>query len=104
MLSVESPRLSSPSRRDRRRGSFTETTSISRNTPFKVSCDPVLGGRVDFGYGENSVSVPIYGYLQENDAESAPPLQVSKWSEAAAGLSQTLCERISESILRALNP
>src|ERR1700682_3541813 len=61
-----------------------ETTFVSQNTPFKVTCSPGTGGLVEFGYGENSVTVPIYGLLVDREAERAPPLGVIQRSVAAA--------------------
>jgi hypothetical protein len=81
-----------------------ETTFVSRNTPFKVSCSPSTGGLVEFGYGENSVSVPIYGWLDDREAESAPPLGVIESSVAAAALSKILCERISATLSKLVQP
>jgi hypothetical protein len=81
-----------------------ETTYVSRNTPFKVSCNPRTGGSVEFGYGENSVSVPIYGWLVDWEAEKAPPLGVIESSVAAATLSKTLCERISATLSKVVQP
>ena len=76
-----------------------EITFVSRNTPFKVTCDPVTGGRVEFAYGGGSVGVQIFGF-----AEDQPPLSVSKMSVAAADLSRVLCERISHSVSQILQP
>lgn len=81
----------------------SEATFVSRNTPFKVTCDPILGGRVDFGYGDNAVSLWIYGGY-DSTAEKEPSLGVSKYSVAAASLSLALCERITQSIVRTLQP
>jgi hypothetical protein len=81
-----------------------ETTFVSRNTPFKVSCSPGTGGLVEFGYGENSVTVPIYGLLVDREAERAPPLGVIQRSVAAAELSRTLCGRISAALSGIVQP
>ena len=81
-----------------------ETTFVSQNTPFKVSCSPSTGGSVEFGYGENSVTVPIYGWLVDRDAESPPPLGVNRSSVAATNLSRILCERIAASINKIVQP
>jgi hypothetical protein len=81
-----------------------ETTFVSRNTSFKVSCSPSTGGSVEFGYGENSVTVPIYGWLVDRDAESPPPLGVNRSSVAATNLSRILCERIAASINKIVQP
>ena len=59
---------------------------------------------VEFGYGENSVTVPIYGWLIGPDAESPPPLGVIGSSIAAANLSKTLCEHISLSLSKIVPP
>jgi hypothetical protein len=74
--------------------SISEATYVSRNTPYRVSCDPITGGTVEFGYGENPVMVSIYGLVVDGEAEAAPPLGVSSSSVAAAKLSRRLCERI----------
>jgi hypothetical protein len=81
-----------------------ETTFVSRNTPFKVSCNPGTGGLVEFGYGENSVTVPIYGLLVDRQTESSPPLGVIQTSVAAANLSRTLCKRISAALSKIVQP
>src|SRR4051812_31670226 len=41
-------------------GTIDDATYVSRNTPYKVSCDPITGGSVEFGYGENAVTAPVY--------------------------------------------
>ena len=58
---------------------------------------------IEFGYGENSVSVPIYGWFDRN-AENPPALGVIVSSVAAANLSRTLCERISLSLSKIVQP
>lgn len=80
-------------------------TLVSRNTPYQVRCDLIMGVSVEFGYGNNSVNVPIYGVRLFNlKAEKAPPLGVIKSSIAAVNLSRTLCERISVSLSRIMLP
>jgi hypothetical protein len=78
-----------------------ETIVVSRNTPFKVRCSPGSGS-IEFGYGENAVTVPVYGWFDDRDAE--PALGVIRSSVAAANLSKTLCERISDSMNKIVQP
>lgn len=80
---------------------YDETIFVSRNTPFKVRCSP-SSGSIEFGYGENAVTVPVYGWFDDRDAE--PPLGVISSSVAAANLSKTLCERISASVSKIVQP
>jgi hypothetical protein len=82
-----------------------EPKYLSRNTPYQVSCTPYLGGSIEFGYGENSTTVPIYGLLLDHrKTEMAPPLGVAESSIAAANLTKVLCERITVSLTRLLPP
>jgi len=82
-----------------------ESKYVSRNTPYQVSCSPVMGGSIEFGYGDNSITVPIYGVLLDRSkAESPPPLDVTNSSLAAANLSRALCERIAISLNKILLP
>ena len=80
-----------------------EARLVSRNTPYQVKCAP-MESWVEFGYGDNSVTVPIYGWLVDRDAESPPPLGVIGSSIAAANLSKTLCEHISLSLSKIVPP
>ena len=59
---------------------------------------------VEFGYGDNSVTVPIYGWSVDWQAESPPPLGVIESSVAAADLSRMLCEHISVSLSKIVSP
>ena len=78
------------------------TTLVSLNTPYKVSCDPMAGGSIEFGYGDSGILVPVYGAMAFR-AEPAPELGVIKSSVAAKALSRTLCERISMSLRRMIS-
>jgi hypothetical protein len=80
-----------------------ETRFVSRNTPYQVKCAP-MESSVEFGFGDNSVTVPIYGWLVDREAESPPPLGVIESSVAAASLSRMLCERISVSLSKIVSP
>jgi hypothetical protein len=80
-----------------------EARFVSRNTPYQVKCAP-MESLVEFGYGDNSVTVPIYGWIVDREAESPPPLGVIESSVAAANLSRTLCERISASLSKFVSP
>ena len=79
-----------------------ETTFVSRNTPYKVSCSPITGGSVVFGYGDDSITVRIYDLFYP--VSQSPHLGVIASSIAAANLSKTLCERISESTSKIMLP
>jgi hypothetical protein len=80
-----------------------EPKYLSRNTPYQVSCSPIMGGSIEFGYGENSTTVPIYGVLLDHSkVEKAPLLGVAESSIAAANLTKALCERITVSLTRLL--
>lgn len=85
-------------------GAMNQTTFVSSNTPYKVTCSPLLGASVEFGHGEGVTSVPIYGILVWNhSAEGKPPeLGVHESSVAAIALSKRLCDRISQSVSRIL--
>lgn len=86
-------------------GLSDESKYLSRNTPYQVSCDPIMGGSIEFGYGENSTTVPIYGLLLDHKKiEKAPLLGVAESSIAAANLTKVLCERITASLTRLLLP
>jgi hypothetical protein len=85
-------------------GVLQKATLGSRNTPYQVRCGPIIGASVTFGYGDDSVMVPIYGGFSNREAEKAPPLGVIKSSVAAENLSRTLCERISVSLSRIMLP
>ncbi len=86
-------------------GLSDESKYVSRNTPYQVSCSPIIGGSIEFGYGDNSITVPIYGVLlDDGKAERPPPLDVANSSFAAANLSRTLCERIAVSLNKILLP
>lgn len=75
------------------------TTIVSINTPYQVQCDPISGGSVDFGYGDNPVTVPIFGLMvMDPSAEKAPPLGVNMTSIAATKLTEALCRRISDRV------
>jgi hypothetical protein len=80
-----------------------ETRFVSRNTPYQVKCAP-MDSSVEFGSGDNSVTVPIYGWLVDREAESPPPLGVIESSVAATSLSRMLCERISLSLSKIVPP
>jgi hypothetical protein len=80
-----------------------EARFLSRNTPYQVKCAP-MESSVEFGYGDSSVTVPIYGWLVEREAESRPALGVIESSVAAASLSRKLCERISVSLSKIVSP
>jgi hypothetical protein len=86
-------------------GLSDEPKYLSRNTPYQVSCYPNMGGSIEFGYGENSTTVPIYGLmLDDKKTEKAPLLGVADSSIAAANLTKILCERIAASLTRLLLP
>jgi hypothetical protein len=80
-----------------------EVSFVSRNTPYQVKCAS-MESSVEFGYGDNSVTAPIYGWLVDRQAERPPPLGVIESSLAAASLSRTLCERISASLSKIVSP
>lgn len=67
---------------------------VSRNTPYTFSCDPIMGASVEFGQGDTSILVPIYGAMLLDGAEPPPPLDVHPDSVAAKALSNALCERL----------
>jgi hypothetical protein len=73
-----------------------QTTVISRNTPYKIICTPLFAS-IEFGQGEDSILVPIYGLMTPQE-EQAPQLGVDKESIAAAHLSEMLCGWISASM------
>jgi hypothetical protein len=68
------------------------TTLISRNTPYRIRCSPDLEISIEFGFGDDTITVPVLGVLARN--ENAPPLGVIKTSKAAEKLSRILCERV----------
>jgi hypothetical protein len=84
-----------------------QTMFISRNMPWQVSCDPVMGASVEFGLGDDSIMVWVYGTMRDADDKiaatsslaavlpSRPPLGVDTRSIAAKRLSEVLCERIA---------
>lgn len=76
---------------------YDETTLVSRNTPYKVTCSPVAGGSIVFGYGDDATTVRIYD-LNSPAAHNQPALEVATSSIAAAKLSKILCERVSISM------
>ena len=76
-----------------------ETTFVSRNTPYRIKCTP-MEGSVEFGYGDNSITVELF----EGEDESPPALGVIKSSVAAANLSRTLCQHISQSLNKLVSP
>ncbi len=67
------------------------TKLLARNTPYQVKCSP-LGISVEFGHGENAITVPISGVLVIDGKE--PALGVIASSKAAERLSRVLCERV----------
>jgi hypothetical protein len=75
------------------------TTLVSRNTPYQITCDPILGTTVHFGaesaYGI-STDVPILGpMLIDPSVEKPPPLRVDKASIASKRLDEILCARVA---------
>lgn len=74
--------------------SLQQTTIVSRNSPFHISCNPIFGASVEFAVGFKTVTVPIYRLLDADD-QKAPPLEVVATSIAGEKLSKKLCERIS---------
>ena len=70
---------------------------VSANTPYIISCDPLLGGSIRFGYGENAIEVYLYGLLAWG-THHHPPLGVHRQSIAAKRLYEDLCARITERV------
>lgn len=78
---------------------------VSINTPYTVSCDNGLGVTIEFGYGDDSITVPIFGPMVLNRAaEKRPQLGVHRSSIAATKLNETLCHIVSQSVQAIMAP
>ena len=65
---------------------------VSFTMPYSVDCNNYLGSTVEFGFGEDAISVPIYGVGAWDDADPPPALGVDELSVAAKQLRLSLCE------------
>lgn len=73
-----------------------QTTVVSRGTPYRITCNPVIGVSVNFATGGDGTQVPIYGLMDlEPAGRHEPALGVSPNSVAAAHLGETLCARVT---------
>lgn len=70
-------------------GIFDDQTVVSKNMPYSVYCNDILGGVVSFGNGDTAVDVFIFGPLATDD--EAPDLVVHEDSIAAKSLRKSLC-------------
>jgi hypothetical protein len=76
----------------------TMTTIVSINTPYMMNCN-FGNGEITFGYGDNAVVVPIFGWFADMyGKESPPPLGIDTSSIAAERLWAKLCTRISDKL------
>ena len=77
---------------------LNSSTFVSRNMPYTIECNSILGGSVAFGTGENAIHVHIYGLLASIDSNGLKPpeLIVHESSVAAKRLYVKLCPILSE--------
>ena len=77
-------------------GIYNEPTYISKNTPYKISCNSVMGMRISiqFGLGNDSTDFHVNGLL----ATLGPQLSVHPRSVAAKKLLDILCQRTARAI------
>ena len=81
-------------------------TFISLNSPYSITCDPVLGIDVDFtASGVGTISIPFYVTTNTKlNKETPPSLSVDVLSVAAARRTASLCERVSEQMQEIVGP
>ena len=96
-----------------RRGNVVEVSGpnaiVSANSPYRISCNTMLGIDVKFGCGDDAVTVPIVGVSMRASpffsgidlhvpTDHAPDLPVDVESIAANRLMPTLCRRVSDRV------
>lgn len=83
---------------------LNQTTILSLNMPYKVSCSSLWGGTIAFGNGEDPTVVPIFGIqVHDDNAEAPPALGVNRRSIASEALHEKLCQRMSVRIQQLLD-
>jgi len=70
-----------------------EITFVSSNSSYKVTCHPLSGAAIEFGYGDGSTTVDVFRSLRRGHPQ--PSLDVPTGSIAARNLVKALCDRIT---------